>query len=211
MAIESQVETEASYPSFGAPRRSSERAKAAARKLSDPEIYEATKRRLLELLRILARSGPLSLDEVSEAIGGARDLPPDEDPEVLQGRLTELSAETRFVRAFSDLFELETSILERAVRQERTRIAEREDRIEDLEDQLRDARRTIVRLVAASRDSLRNLNRIRGDFLEGSYAQEALDPLVADLQAVAQTVLELHALARVRGAGLPDGHGPARP
>ena len=211
MAVESQVEGEVSEPSARSTRPTARRSSSAVSRLSDPKAYAATKRRLLELLGILARHGPVSLEEVAQALGQPSGPAAEDDPAVLRPRLEELEAEARFGWALGDLYELEADVMERAFGQERELLKESLTRIAHLEAQLTNARRTIVRLVAASRDSLAKLNRIRGTPLQPSYAYEALDPLMKDLREMAETVLELHALAQVRDASLPNGHGPAAP
>jgi hypothetical protein len=47
------------------------------------------------------------------------------------------------------------------------------------------------------------LKRVRAEFVSEDFAQQALNPLVRDLEQVAQTIQELHTLALVRAAPAP--------
>ncbi len=102
------------------------------------------------------------------------------------------------MRAAEDFCEVESNDLEVALAQERDLVKESLVRIGHLESQLRDARQTTIKLIAASRESLVALRRIQTELAPESFAREALNPLTRDLHQMADTIQELHTLALIR-------------
>ena len=172
---------------------------------ADPEdpVFKEKKQRLLELVTIYSRQGHLTHDELQESLGEPRD---DDLPALVQRlerNVGELEAELRYARASEGFLEAESTELESALSKERELVEEGLVRIAHLETQLRVARQTSVKLIAASLESLKALKRARGELGDATFGREALDPLRRDLQEMAQTIQELHVLALVRDAGPP--------
>jgi hypothetical protein len=176
---------------------------SAAGIIPDPGLYAEKKSRLLELLAIFTRQGHLTLEEVNEALGrpAGPDLP--KAFTVLQKRVWDLDVELRWERAVGDFLEGDAAELEGALGKERERVRRSMARIARLEQQLQDARRTAADLVAASKNSLTTLRKVRTELVEEEFAREALNPLLHDLRQVAETVQELNTLAYVRAAAGP--------
>ncbi|HEY7588798.1 MAG TPA: hypothetical protein VIB49_08680 [Thermoplasmata archaeon] len=161
------------------------------------------KKRLLELIEILGRHGPISLEEVAAALGKSSEYIAPERLEAVKERLAEAEARLTLEKASREYHEDELAELESSLTLERDLVKESLLRIARLERQLKDAQRTTVKLIAASRSSLANLKRVRAEFVSEDFAQQALNPLVRDLEQVAQTIQELHTLALVRAAPAP--------
>ncbi len=174
----------------------------------DSAAYAEKKARLLELLALFVKHGHVSFEDLSKSLGWPPAAEPPAEPAALRQRITDLEKELRAANLSRELLEDEVGGLESALRQERELVKEEMGRMAHLEGQLRDARRTAVKLIGASRTSLTTLRKVRSDPLTGSFAREALDPLLHDLREVATTVQELHTLAVIRVATAP-GKGPS--
>ena len=166
--------------------------------------FRDRKERLLELLAIYTGQGHLTHDEIGRCLG----LPSDTELPALLRRLEadveDLEAEVRYTKASDRFFEAETDDLEVALAEERDLVGESLVRIAHLESQLREARLTTLKLIAASRESLVALRRIQSELAPESFAQEALTPLISDLHQMADTIQELHTLALIRTTARAD-------
>ena len=158
----------------------------------------AVKRKLLELLEILARRGDLRLEEVAGAIGGPSDLP----------MIRDLEAEILWRRAMMDVLAEDHEDLEARLGYERAIVMRGQTRIRGLERRLEDAQRIVTKLVDASRSSLVTLKKVRGEHPEESFANEIISPIVRDIGDVARVAQELRAIALIKasaGAREPPG------
>ena len=180
---------------------SGERADDEARTgLYSPALYFESKRRVLELVRIFADHGYVSLEEVASAMGRSRELLAAADSAALRRQVRELEAALQEARLANELAAWDLRESERALGSERELVQESVARIASLEGQLQDARRTTLKLIAASRNGLATLKRVRDHLAQETYAAGALTPLVHDFQELTQVVQELHVLSVVKAA-----------
>jgi len=177
--------------------------------LYSPALYFESKQKILELLRIFAEHGYLNLEDVAAALGRSSELVSSSEAAVLRRRVRDLEEAVRAERLTNDLSAWERSEAELALSSERELVKESLVRIANLEGQLKDARRTTLKLIAASRNSLATLKRVRDHFAAETYAVGALTPLVHDFQELTQVVQELHVLAMVKAETPPVA--PSRP
>jgi len=166
--------------------------------LHEPALYFESKQRILDLLRTFAEHGYLGLNEVAEALGRSSELVFPSDAVAMRTRIRDLEETLRGERLANDLVTWELEDAGRALEDERELVKESLVRISNLEGQLKDAQRTTLKLIAASRNGLANLKRVRDHLASETYAVNALGPLVHDFQELTQVVQELHNLALVR-------------
>ena len=140
----------------------------------------------------------MSLEEVASALGRPSELMSSVESKSLHRRIRDLEEALRAQRLATELASWDLTESERALASERGLVQESVARIGNLEGQLRDARRTTLKLIAASRNSLSTLKRVRDHLARETYAAGTLTPLVRDFQELAQVVQELHVLAVVR-------------
>jgi chromosome segregation ATPase len=182
---------------------------SASRTAQDPALYSEKKQRLLELLAIYMRQGHLTMDDVARAVGYPTEFEMPEVTKALRRHVTDLEAEVRHAKATEAFAEAEMTELETSLARERELLQESLARIAHLEAQLQDARRTTVKLTVASRESLKTMKRVRTELVAETFGRDALNPLLHDLQQMAQTVQELHTLALVgEAAGSLQPEGP---
>ena len=164
------------------------------------DLQAAKKQQLLELLASLLRRGRITPEEIAGSVG--RSLPPGplEQLEAARMRLSDLQADLRLERARNAFLEGETTKLESALAREHELLKEGVYQIATLERQLQEAQETTTKLVFASRDSLRTLQRVGTRLNDGDLEPHALDPLVRDLCQMAKAVLDLHSVAHGKDA-----------
>ena len=172
--------------------------------LFNPTLYFESKRKLLDLLVLFSEHGYVSLEEVASALGRTSQLMSSTESKSLHRQIHDLEEALRAERLGTELAAWDLAESERALASERGLVQESLVRIGSLEGQLRDARRTTLKLIAASRNSLSTLKRVRDHLARETYAAGALTPLVQNFQELTQVVQELHVLATVRtpAAGL---------
>jgi len=200
------VSTEAEPPAASVQRVDPSDERAAERhaaSLPSPVLYFESKRKLLELLGLFAEHGYVSLEDVAAALGRTWELVSPIEDVVLRERIRGLEEALREARLASDLARWEQEEAELALASERDLVKESLVRIANLEGQLKDARRTTLKLIAASRNGLASLKRVRDHLAAETYAVGTLTPLVHDFQELTQVVQELHALAIVKASTTP--------
>lgn len=166
-------------------------------------LYFQSKLKILELVRIFSEHGYLSLEEVAIAMHRASEIGASNDVATLRTRIRSLETAIQAERFSRDLTAWERDEAELALTSERELMQESVARIASLEAQLKDARRTTLKLIAASRNGLSTLKRVRDHLAPETYAAGALAPLVQDFRELTQVVQELHALAMVRASTAP--------
>jgi hypothetical protein len=171
--------------------------------VDDTALYFESKQRILDLLRVFAQHGYVSLEEVASAIDRSTELITSTEIESLKHRIRELEAQVRTERLANDFASWDIEDARQALAGERDLVRESLVRIARLEGQLKDARRTTVKLIAASRNGLATLKRVRDRLATETYAAGTLTPLVHDFQELTQVVQELHALAIVKASTTP--------
>jgi hypothetical protein len=200
------VSTEAETPTASAGRVDPSKKSAAERRtasLQSPVLYFESKRKLLELLSLFADHGYVSLEEVAAAVDRSPELGSSIENAALRERIRGLEAALRETRLANDLARWEQEEAELALASERDLVKESLVRIAALEGQLKDARRTTLKLIAASRNGLATLKRVRDHLAMETYAVGTLTPLVRDFRELTQVVQELHALAIVKASTAP--------
>ena len=192
-------------------------AEAGTARLRDHALYFESKQRILDLLRTFSEHGFLGLDEVAEAMGRSSELARPTDLLILRARIRELEEAVRAERLANALAAWELEEAGRALDGERELVKESLVRIASLEGQLKEARRTTLKLIAASRNGLATLKRVRDHLAAETYAAGALTPLVHDFETLTEVVQELHVLALVKASTAPvepvapDATSPPRP
>lgn len=189
---------------------SSEEGTAAERRvasLQNPVLFFDAKAKILDLLKVFADHGYVSLEDVAVALDRTSELVSPKELEALRARVGRLETELEWERASRAMIESDFEESERVLASERELVKESLARIASLEQKLKDARRTTVKLIAASRSSLESLKRVRSELVTQTFAHEALNPLVHDLHEMAQTVQELSTLAVVKSATESIGPG----
>ena len=176
--------------------------------LYHPVLYFESKRRILELVRLFCEHGFMSLEDVALAMDRSSELIRSEEVTSLKRRIRDLEEEVRGQRLATDLVRWEHEGTESALADERELVRESLVRIASLEGQLKDARRTALKLIATSRNSLTTLKHVRDHLATETYAVGALAPLVHDFRELTQVVQELHALAVVKASTVPLGSRP---
>lgn len=171
--------------------------------LQNPMLYFESKRKILELVETFADHGYLSLEDVATVLNRSHGLSPSQEMPALRERVASLEAELRWERASRKLTERDSEESLSRIESERARVQECLVRIASLEAKLKDARRTTVKLIAASRESLLAVKGIRGLVSSETYSAGALRPLVSSLEGLTQVVQELHALAIVKTETAP--------
>lgn len=171
--------------------------------LYDAALYFESKQRILDLLRVFAEHGYLNLEEVAAALGRTSELATSGDMAALRMRVRDLEDRVRGERLANELAAWELEESRSALAEERELVQESLVRIARLEEQLRDARRTAVKLIAASKNGLATLKSVRERLASETYAAGALAPLVHDFRELTQVVQELHVLAAVKGEAVP--------
>ena len=166
--------------------------------LFNPTLYFESKRKLLDLLVLFSEHGYVSLEEVASALGRTSQLMSSTESKSLHRQIHDLEEALRAERLGTELAAWDLAESERALASERGLVQESLVRIGSLEGQLRDARRTTLKLIAASRNSLSTLKRVRDHLARETYAAGALTPLVQNFQELTHVVQELHVLATVR-------------
>ncbi len=174
----------------------------------NPALYFDSKRKLLELLRIFADHGYVSLEDVAAALDRSSELASPIEDAALRRRIRNLEETLREERLAADLARWDLEEAELGLASERALVQESLVRIGNLEGQLRNARRTTLKLIAASRNGLASLKRVRDHLASETYAVGALAPLVRDFQDLTQVVQELHALAVVKASTTPMQRTP---
>ncbi len=169
----------------------------------NPALYFDSKRKLLELLRVFADHGFVSLEDVAAALDRTSELASRVEDAALRRRVRDLEEALRAERLVNDLARWDLEEAELAIASERDLVQESLIRIGNLEGQLKDARRTTLKLIVASRNGLASLKRVRDHLASETYAVGALAPLVRDFQDLTQVVQELHALAIVKASTTP--------
>lgn len=171
--------------------------------LQSPMLYFESKRKILELVETFADHGYLSLEEVAAVLHRSPDPSAALEVPVLRERVATLEAELVWERALREQSERDSEESASLIESERELVRESLARIASLEAKLKDARRTTVKLIAASRESLLAVKGIRGLFTSETYAAGALRPLVSSLEGLTQVVQELHTLAIVKAETAP--------
>lgn len=174
----------------------------------NPALYFDSKRKLLELLRVFADHGYVSLEDVAAALDRSSELASPIEDAALRRRIRNLEETLREERLAADLARWDLEEAELGLASERALVQESLVRIGNLEGQLRNARRTTLKLIAASRNGLASLKRVRDHLASETYAVGALAPLVRDFQDLTQVVQELHALAVVKASTTPMQRTP---
>jgi hypothetical protein len=180
-----------------------------AASLESPTLYFESKRKILELVETFADHGYLSLEDVAAVLHRSEELSAAREVPILRARVASLEAELAWVRASRHLLEWDSEEAAARVEIERDLVRESLARIASLEAKLKVARRTTVKLIAASRESLLAVKGIRGLFPSETYATGALRPLISSLEELTQVVQELHTLAVVKAETAPVA--PSRP
>jgi hypothetical protein len=157
----------------------------------------------LELLRVFADHGYLSLEDVAAALDRSWEIVSPLEAAVLRERTRNLEGALREAKLANDLAAWEREEAELELSGERDLVMEGLVRIANLEAQLKDARRTTLKLIAASKNSLSTLKRVRDHLAAETYAANALAPLVHDFQELTQVVQELHVLAAMKASAAP--------
>lgn len=185
----------------GAPKETADERQVAV--AQNPELYFDSKRKLLELLRVFADHGFVSLEDVAAALDRSSELASPIEDAALRQRIRGLEEALRAERIANDLARWDLEEAELNLASERSLVQESLVRIGNLEGQLKDARRTTLKLIVASRNGLATLKRVRDHLASETYAAGALAPLVRDFQDLTQVVQELHALAIVKASTTP--------
>jgi len=167
-------------------------------------LYFESKRRLLDLLALFAEHGYVNLEEVASSLGRTSELMSSLESMAMRARIRELEEAVRSERLAAELAAWDLAESERALASERELVRESVARIANLEGQLTDARRTTLKVIAASRNSLATLKRVRDHLAQEKFATSALTPLVRDFRELTQVVQELHVLAAVKATATPS-------
>lgn len=168
-----------------------------------PNLYFESKRKILELVKLFSEHGYMSLEEVALAMDRSSELVISSEVTALKGQIRDLDEDVRAHRLVGELIDWEKGGVEADLTSERELVQESLVRIASLESQLKDARRTTLKLIAASRNGLATLKRVRDHLAAETYAAGALNPLVHDFRELTQLVQELHALAVVKVSAVP--------
>jgi chromosome segregation ATPase len=202
----SSAASERESPSQSNQELGPEESRAAERRvasLQSPILFFEAKHKILELLEVFAEHGYISLEDVAARLDRSSDLVSSKEFAALRERVTLLESELKAEKATRQLAEWELEEATATLEGERTLVRDCLARIASLEGKLREARRTTVKLIAASRNSLATLKKVRSELAPETFAQNALNPIVQDFQQMAQAVQELHAIALVKTVGEP--------
>jgi hypothetical protein len=197
---------EGQSPSVSPPEAREDAKDAAVRRaksLQDPLLYFESKRKILELVETFADHGYLSLEDVASALHRSEELSAAREVPILREQVASLEAELLWERTLRQQVEEDSEESASQIETERELVQESLARIASLEAKLKIARRTTVKLIAASRESLLAMKGVRGLFPSETYATGALRPLITSLEELTQVVQELHALAVVKGETAP--------
>ena len=166
---------------------------------ADPADVQAAKRRhLLELLASLLARGLITPEEIAGALRKSHDPGGVPAPEAARSRIEDLQTELRSEQAANAFLDGEVARFESALAGQRELVKEGLCRIAALERQLEETRETTAKLVTASRDSLRTLQRVGTDLTGNGSEPTVLAPLAQDLCDLAKAALELHSATRAR-------------
>ncbi len=187
---------ETETPSKGADER------PAAGGLS-PALYFESKQKILDLLRLFSEHGYVNSEDVATALNRSAETVFPKELADLKQRVRDLEDAIRSQKLANELASWELEETQSAMESQRGLLRESVVHIATLEARLKDARRTTLKLIAASRNSLTTLKRVRDHLATQAYVGNALAPLIHDFRELTQAVQELHVLSAIQASAAP--------